>query len=78
MVFLIYNKYCTTIFFMEENLEPNTEIIKEITDKSNKPNSEGLKESITEKAKNTDENIPNSQNDSAPKVDLKKEKETPR
>ena len=53
-------------FFMEENLEPNIEIINEISDKSNKPNSEGIKKSITEKAKNTDENIPKPQNDSAP------------
>ena len=58
---------------MEESLEPNTEVIKEISDKSNKPDSEGIKESITEKITNTDENIPNSQNNSAPKVDLKKE-----
>ena len=58
---------------MEESLEPNTEVIKEISDKSNKPDSEGIKESITEKVTNTDENIPNSQNNSAPKVDLKKE-----
>ena len=62
---------------MEENLEPNTEVIKEISDKSNKPDSQGIKESITEKITNTDENIPNSQNNSAPKVDLKKENETP-
>ena len=58
---------------MEESLEPNTEVIKEISDKSNKPDSEGIKESINEKVTNTDENIPNSQNNSAPKVDLKKE-----
>ena len=62
---------------MEESLEPNTEVIKEISDKSNKPDSEGIKESITEKVTNTDENIPNSQNNSAPKVDLKKGKEAP-
>ena len=62
---------------MEESLEPNTEVIKEISDKSNKPDSEGIKESITEKVTNTDENIPNSQNNSAPKVDLKKENEAP-
>ena len=62
---------------MEESLEPNTEVIKEISDKSSKPDSEGIKESITEKVTNTDENIPNSQNNSAPKVDLKKGKEAP-
>ena len=62
---------------MEESLEPNTEVIKEISDKSNKPDSEEKKESITEKVTNSDENIPNSQNNSAPKVDLKKENETP-
>ena len=62
---------------MEESLEPNTEVIKEISDKSNKPDSEGIKESITEKVTNTDENIPNSQNNSAPKVDLKKDSEAP-
>ena len=62
---------------MEENLEPNTEVIKEISDKSKKPDSEEINESITEKVTNTDENIPNSQNISAPKVDLKKENETP-
>ena len=64
-------------FFMEENLEPNTEVIKEISDKSNKPDSEEKKESITEKVTNSDENIPNSQNNSALKVDLKKENDTP-
>ena len=58
---------------MEESLEPNTEVIKEISDKSNKPDSEGIKESITENVTNTDENNLNPQNDSAPKVDLKKE-----
>ena len=62
---------------MEESLEPNTEVIKEISDKSNKPDSEGIKESITEKVTKMDENIPNSQNNSAPKLDLKKENETP-
>ena len=65
-------------FFMEENLEPtNTEVIKEISDNSNNPNSEGIKESITEKVNNRDENNPKSQNDSAPKVDLKKETNIP-
>ena len=63
---------------MEENLEPNTKIIKEISDKSNKPNSEVIKESITGKESNMDKNTPNSQNDSAPKVDLKKRKFYPR
>ena len=62
---------------MEESLEPNTEVIKEISDKSNKPDSEEKKESITEKVTNSDENIPNSQNNSALKVDLKKENITP-
>ena len=62
---------------MEESLEPNTEVIKEISDKSNKPDSEEKKESITEKVTNSDENIPNSQNNSALKVDLKKENDTP-
>ena len=62
---------------MEESLEPNTEVINEISDKSNKPDSEGIKESITEKITDTDENIPNSQNNSAPKVDLKKDNEAP-
>ena len=62
---------------MEESLEPNTEVIKEISDKSNKPDSEGIKESITEKVTNTDENNPNSQHNDAPKVHLKKENETP-
>ena len=37
---------------MEESLEPNTEVIKEISDASNKPNSEGIKESLTEKVIN--------------------------
>ena len=36
---------------MEESLEPNTEVIKEISDKSNKPDSEGIKESILLKKK---------------------------
>jgi len=62
---------------MEESLEPNTEVIKEISDKSNKQDSEEKKESITEKVTNSDENIPNSQNNSALKVDLKKENDTP-
>ena len=64
-------------FIMEENFEPNNEVIKDISDKSNKPNSEGIKESITEKVTNEDENIPKLQNDSAPKVDLKKENVIP-
>ena len=62
---------------MEESLEPNTEVIKEISDKSNKTDSEDIKESITEKVTNTDENIPYSQNISAPKNDIKKENEAP-
>jgi len=36
---------------MEESLEPNTEVIKEISDKSNKLDSEGIKESILLKKK---------------------------
>ena len=62
---------------MEENLEPNAEVIKGISYKSNKPNSEVIKKSITEKETNSDENIPNSQNDSTFNVDLKKEKAAP-
>ena len=61
---------------MEENLEPNNKATNEISDNATKPNSEEIKEPKSEvldiKGKNSI-----SQNNSAPKIDLKKENSIP-
>ena len=56
---------------MAENLEPNSEVNNETSNNTNKSNSEEIKESKSEKAINVDENIAKSQNNLAPKVDIK-------
>ena len=58
---------------MEENLEQN----KEVSDNTNKSNSEEIKEPKSEKEINMHENNDNSQNNSASKVDIKNENDTP-
>ena len=61
---------------MEENLEPNSEVNKEISI-DNKIYSKEIKESNLEKDININENNPNSEKNSAPKVDNKNENVTP-
>ena len=56
---------------MAENLEPNSEVNNETSNNTNKSNSEEIKESKSEKTINVDENIAKSQNNLAPKVDMK-------
>ena len=60
---------------MEENLEPNSEIKKEISN-NNKLCSEEIKESKSEKVFNLNENNPNSEKNPTPKVDKKNENVT--
>ena len=62
---------------MEENLDKNNEVNKEISDNSTKPNSEDLKEPRLEKDINMDINNGSSQITSAPNVGIKKEIDTP-
>jgi len=57
---------------MEENLEPNSEINKEVSNNS-KLCSEEIKESKSEKVINVNENNPNSEKNSTLKVDKKNE-----
>ena len=61
---------------MTENLEPNEEVKNEIFD-NNKSKSEEIKELKSEITTDASENIPNSQNNSAPKVEIKNENDTP-
>jgi len=61
---------------MAENLEPNKEVKNEIFD-NNKSKSEEIKELKSEITTDASENIPNSQNNSAPKVEIKNENDTP-
>ena len=58
---------------MSENLEPKDKVNDEIHDKTNKPFKEELKETPREKVIEMNENNTNSQNNSAPKVDIKNE-----
>ena len=62
---------------MEENLDPNSEVNKVISDKNNKQNSEEKKEPITEKVTNIDENNSNLDNNSAPKLFKSNDNDTP-
>jgi len=62
---------------MEENLEKNTEVNKEIFDNPTKSNSEEIKEPKLEKVNNMDINNGNSENNSASKVVIKNEIDTP-
>ena len=58
---------------MEENLETNNKV----SDNTNKPNPEEVKVNISEKVTNINESNAESQNNSAPKVEIEKEKVTP-
>ena len=61
---------------MEENLEPNNEANNLTSDKNLKSNSEEIKKTTSEKVINVNENKANSQNNSAPKTEIKKEIES--
>ena len=61
---------------MEENLEPNNKATNEISDNATKPNSEEIKEPKSE-VLDIKGNNSISQNNSAPKTDLKKENSIP-
>ena len=62
---------------MEENLDKNNGINKEISDKTTKSDSEELKEPKSEKLINKVDNNSNSESDSASKVLVKNEIDTP-
>ena len=62
---------------MEENLDKNNELNKEISDNTTKSNSEKIKEPRTEKDINMDINNGNSQTNYASKVGKKNEIDTP-
>ncbi len=62
---------------MEENLDKNNEVNKEISDNTTKSNSEEIKESKSEKVINMDINKGNSEINSASKVVIKNEIDTP-
>tara|TARA_B100000989_G_scaffold263530_1_gene215473 strand:+ start:190 stop:768 length:579 start_codon:yes stop_codon:yes gene_type:complete len=62
---------------MEENLETNSEVNKEISDKNNRSNIEEIKESKLDKVIKISENISNSENSSLPKNEKKIENDTP-
>ena len=61
---------------MEENLDINNEVNKEITEKTSKSNSEEIKEPKSE-VLDIKENNSTSQNNSAPKVDIKNGNDIP-
>ena len=61
---------------MEENLEPNNEANNLTSDKNLKSNSEEIKKTTSEKVINVNENKANSQNNSAPKTEIKNEIES--
>ena len=60
---------------MEENLDINDVVNKEISDNTTKSNSEEIKEQRSERDVNFDINIGNSQSNSASKLDIKNEGE---
>ena len=62
---------------MEENLDKNNDINKEISDNTTKSNSEETKGSKSEKVINMDTNNDNSESNSASKVVVKNEIDTP-
>ena len=62
---------------MEENLDPNNKVNPEISYDTTKSNAEELKQPKTEKDVILNENNAESQNNSAPKIDLKNENNTP-
>ena len=61
---------------MEENLEPNNKATNEISDNATKSNSEEIKEPISE-VQDIKANNSTSQNNSAPKVDIKNGNDIP-
>ena len=62
---------------MEENLDKNNQVNNEISDKTTKSNSEEIKEPKSEKVINIDINNGNSESNSASKVVIKNEIDTP-
>ena len=64
-------------FFMAENLDPNNKVNHEISDDTIKSNAEELKQPKSEKVVIMNEDKANSQNNVAPKIDLKNENNTP-
>ena len=62
---------------MEENSDKNNEVNKEISDNTTKSNSEEIKEPKSEKVINMDINDGNSESNSASKVGIKNEIDTP-
>ena len=76
MVIFIYNEL-NIKFFMEENLEQNSEANKEIFDNTNKSYSEGIKEPKSEKVINMDINKGISESNSASKDVTRNEIDTP-
>jgi hypothetical protein len=62
---------------MEENLDLNNKVNKEISDNTAQKNSEEIKEPKSEKNINIDRNNGNNQSDSDPKVGIKNEINTP-
>ena len=62
---------------MEENLDKNNGVNKELSDDTTQSNSEQIKEPISEKIINMDKNNGNSETNSASKVFTKNEIETP-
>ena len=65
------------VFFMAENLDPNYKVNHELSDDTNKSNAEELKQPKPERVVNIKENNVKSQDNSAPKIDLKNENDTP-
>ncbi len=66
-----------SFFFMEENLDTNNEVNKEIPEKTTKSNSAEIKEPRSEKDTNTVINNGNSQSNSVTNDSLKNEIDTP-
>ena len=62
---------------MEENLEPNKQVNKGISDNTNSSISEEMIEPTFEKVNNKSENVAKSQNNSDPKLELKNETNIP-
>jgi hypothetical protein len=62
---------------MEENLDINNKVNEEISESTSQKNSEEIKEPKSEKDINMDRNNENTQSDSAPKVGIKNEINTP-
>ena len=62
---------------MEENLDKNNEVNKEIPDNTTKSNSDEVKEPKSEKVINNDINNGNSQSNSASKIGIRNEIDTP-